>query len=528
MDSFVSVILRGIILSSQAFVLGGVAVAFLILRPLALKDPELLRLLRRSLGFAAAGALGVAVTQAFLLALQMTWVADESGWPLRAALHAAFFWASLIKLLACLAAIGLCVVLRRGSAAPGSWAALIGAALVLGAASAWMSHAAARLEGRGMLLGLDALHQVAGQVWVGGLAHLVALAIGRGEHQWPVAILRRFSALAVAAVASLLGAGLALSFYYVDGLGALIGTAYGAMVLTKGVLFATLAALGGLNFVAVRRLPAGAAASPARLWQFVEVEVGLGITVFFTAASLTSLPPAIDVLADRAALAEVAARFTPEWPSLKTPSIDELLATAAPITDLRATRKPEEYAWSEYNHHLAGIFVLSMGLLALLEGTGRAPWARHWPLLFLGLAGVLFVRNDPRAWPLGPAGFWESMALPDVLQHRLFVLLIVAFGLFEWVVRAGRLRSTRWALVFPLVCAVGGGVLLTHSHASFNLKAEYLIEVTHIPLGVLAVFAGWVRWLELRLPPRDARIPGRLWALGFVLIGLLLLFYREH
>src|SRR6267143_2031651 len=82
-----------------------------------------------------------------------------------------------------------------------------------------------------------------------------------------------------------------------------------------------------------------------------------------------------------------------------------------------------------------------------------------------------------------PQGFWESMAEPTVLQHRVFVLLVVLFGLFEWTVRTRRLRSPRWALVFPLLCAVGGGLLLTHSHASLNLKSEFLLEVTHAPLG---------------------------------------------
>ena len=107
------------------------------------------------------------------------------------------------------------------------------------------------------------------------------------------------------------------------------------------------------------------------------------------------------------------------------------------------------------------------------------------------------------------------------------MLLVVAFGVFEWMVRAGRLRSPRCALVFPILCVVGGGLLLTHSHASLNLKAEYLIEVTHAPLGVLALTIGWARWLELRLPSAEDRVPGGLWATGLTMIGLLLLLYRE-
>ena len=93
--------------------------------------------------------------------------------------------------------------------------------------------------------------------------------------------------------------------------------------------------------------------------------------------------------------------------------------------------------------------------------------------------------------------------------------------------RSGRLRAPRAALLFPLLCAVGGGMLLTHSHASLNLKTEFLTEVTHAPLGVLGLMVGWGRWLELRLTAPEDRLPGRLAAGAMTVIGLLLLLYRE-
>jgi putative copper resistance protein D len=239
------------------------------------------------------------------------------------------------------------------------------------------------------------------------------------------------------------------------------------------------------------------------------------------------LPPAADVVADRAAPSEVVSRFVPQMPRLTSPRVSELLAAAAPIDDTLSTRQPEEYAWSEYNHHAAGLFVFLMGLLAILERAGPVRWARHWPLLLFGLAAFLFVRNDPRAWPLGPAGFWETMRLPDVLQHRAAVLLVVGLGMFEWLVRTERLRAPRWRLVFPVLCAVGATLLLTHSHAMFNLKSEFLTEVAHAPMGILGVFLGWGRWLELRLPEPDRGIPRWVWMISFTLIGVVLLFYRE-
>ena len=168
-----------------------------------------------------------------------------------------------------------------------------------------------------------------------------------------------------------------------------------------------------------------------------------------------------------------------------------------------------------------------MGLLAIVHRMGWGRWARHWPLMFLPLAVFMLIRNDPGSWPLGPQGFWEGLAYTEVVQHRLFVVLVVGFGLFECMVRAGRITSSAWAHVFPILCAVGGLLLLTHSHASLNVKEEFLTEVTHAPLGLLALTAGWGRWLELRLPPPEDRWPGRVWAMAFILIGGLLIIYRE-
>src|SRR3989441_13372781 len=108
----------------------------------------------------------------------------------------------------------------------------------------------------------------------------------------------------------------------------------------------------------------------------------------------------------------------------------------------------------------------------------------------------------------------------------MFVLLVVAFGLFEWSLRTDRLRVPWAALIFPLLCVVGGGLLLTHSHAGLNLKEEFLIEVTHVPLGLLAIVTGWGRWLELRFPPPAGRLPSRIWACAVTLGGVVLLLYR--
>jgi copper resistance protein D len=287
-----------------------------------------------------------------------------------------------------------------------------------------------------------------------------------------------------------------------------------------------------------------------RLKRFAEVEVGIGVAIFFAAASLTSVPPAVDLMQDRVTWPEIIERNTPQWPRFASPDHDVLALPAlqakldteaahhnaapqiafVPGSGDLPPRNAADIAWSEYNHHWSGLFVLAIGLLSLLNQAGLRR-ARHWPLIFLGLAAFLFLRSDPEVWPLGTIGFFESFRDVEVLQHRVFVVLIAAFAIFEWRVRTGREAHANAAVVFPLLCTGGGILLLTHSHAIANVKDQLLIELTHTPLALAGIVAGCARWLELRLDPTRNRIASRiaawLWPSCFILVGLMLLSYRE-
>jgi putative copper resistance protein D len=311
------------------------------------------------------------------------------------------------------------------------------------------------------------------------------------------------------------------------------------MVASKAALFVLVLLVGFFNFLIVRQQSAKLTNLLGHLRRFAEAEIGLGFTVILAAASLTSQPPAIDLLQGRVTAAEIWQRIHPAWPRLQTPPVGAL-SPATPLgfsgiagpnsftpgTSYRPS-SPADIAWSEYNHHWAGLFVLAVGLLAALSASGLAPWARHWPLVFLGLAAFLFLRADPENWPLGPRSFWQSFAVAEVMQHRLFVLLIVAFAVFEWGVRNARIAAPAATLVFPAACAAGGALLLTHTHSLGNVKEELLAELSHIPLAIFAAIAGWSRWLELRLPQARQRIPACIWPVCFILIGAVLLNYRE-
>ena len=193
------------------------------------------------------------------------------------------------------------------------------------------------------------------------------------------------------------------------------------------------------------------------------------------------------------------------------------------------TNTPADIAWSEYNHNWAGLVVFLMGILALLSRSRYHSWAKIWPLVFLLLAIFLFFRADPENWPMGPNGFWESFSEAEVLQHRVAIVLIIAFAIFQYRVETNRVKSTTAELVFPAVCALGGVVLLTHTHSLSNIKEELLAEMSHTPLAICGIVAGWSRWLELRLPEKNQsrKYLAWVWPICFILVGLILMDYHE-
>jgi copper resistance protein D len=540
---FLSVVLRGLVLTAQSLTIGGIVFLALLAYPL-----------RRELGIVGAAAverccrllwwsaLAFAVVELASVLLECVVLAGTVGISLADALGAAFSRFGLIAA----AASAVTVALVRRPPEGFRLAALPVLALVMLLAQAAISHAAAQLSGRAPLLVADLLHMAAAAAWIGGIPYLL-LALGRtGDGRALARIGHRFSLIAMGSVTLLIAAGIAMAVPYIGSIDAIYGTAYGVMVVTKVLLLLGLLCLGGMNYLLVERLRRAPGTPILRLRRFAEVEIGLGITVLFAAASLTSQPPAVDLTEDRANLHEIVERLTPQWPRLASPThaslalselqaqIDAAAAANAPRPKafvpgegVLPPRNAEDIAWSEYNHHWAGLFVLAIGLLALAERTGLAPWARHWPLLFIALAAFLFIRSDPEVWPLGDIGFFASLRDPEVMQHRIFVALITVFGLFEWRVRAGGLRRSGAALVFPLVIALGGILLLTHSHALSNIKDQLLIEISHVPLALCGITAGWARWLELRLDDPDSRIASWIWPVAFVLVGIILLLYRE-
>ncbi len=544
---YLSVVIHGATITAQSIALGGVLFIVLLLRPLS---PQLgstgQDIERTCIAIAAWSALALVLCEAAGVGLQAAVLMGTVDLPLVDALHANFATAGLVEATAAaLIALTLFAFGQRAPVMP-----LLALSVIVLAAATLTTHAAARVNERTPLLMVEFLHQFGAAIWIGGIpCFLVSLGRVQAAHAWRL-IGARFSRMSMTGVACIVISGLTMSLGYIGSWDGLYGSVYGVMVSAKIAMFLMLLSLGAGNFLLVERLRRRAITPVTRLKRYAEVEIGIGVAIFFAAGSLTSVPPAIDLTQDRVTWPEIVARNTPEWPRLTSPDHDTLALPALQAKlDAEAARQRQssptafvpgsgdmpprnaaDIAWSEYNHHWSGLFVLAIGALSLLHAAGQR-WARHWPLLFVLLAGFLFVRADPEAWPLGDIGFFASLRDTEVLQHRTFVLLIAAFGIFEWRVRVSRTVKPWAALVFPLFCAVGSTLLLTHSHAIANVKDQLLTELTHTPLALLGIVAGWARWLELRLDrqinPTAWRVTHWLWPVCFILIGLLLLNYRE-
>ncbi|HEV2979636.1 MAG TPA: CopD family protein [Casimicrobiaceae bacterium] len=542
-----SVVLHGLELVAQSVLLGSVAFIVFVLTPGPSGDVggEAGALHASCRHVLQAAALATIVCVAAAAAVNAAVLAASLPVSWRDIAGAGFVLAACVEVLAA-AAIGAVGSLRSASALS-TRIVLCVAGLIFVAAALADSHAVARLQDNDLLLLATGAHELGAALWLGGLPCFWVVLRGAERDERAAQIGQRFSVLAATGVALILTGAAVFVPLYLGAFSAVYGTAYGLMAVTKGVLLAMLLLLGLANFRAVRRFATNAG-TVRQVRRFVEVEMGIAVAVLLAAASITSMPPAIDLRDDRVTHAEVVARFTPASPRLVSPDpatlaipalqarLDAERQEGSESTRARAfvpgggalpPRNAQDIAWSEYNHHWAGLLVMLMGFAALAQRTGHAPWARHWPLLFLLLAGFLLLRADPEVWPMGDIGLIESLKDPEVLQHRLFSLLIVAFALFEWGVRTGRIAAQSLRRVFPLLTALGATLLLTHSHALGNVKDEVLVEMTHLPIALLGIGAGWARWLEIEAPGEEGRWAGWLWPACFVLIGLLLLDYRE-
>jgi len=202
-------------------------------------------------------------------------------------------------------------------------------------------------------------------------------------------------------------------------------------------------------------------------------------------------------------------------------------------TDNKWEGSAEGTAYSEFNHHLAGVLVLLIGLseLSYALRSSSFAWARLLLPGSLGIMGLfLLIWSDHEAWPIGSMGFMETFFGPDheIVQHKTYGLMAFAIGSIEVLRRFGRMQSRLWAIPLPLFAIVGGLMLFGHSHGTH--PAAHKIFIHHTIMGSLAVSAGSSKlaagWLA-DLPGKRGSRWEFLWAGLILLIGIQLLIYSE-
>ncbi len=123
---------------------------------------------------------------------------------------------------------------------------------------------------------------------------------------------------------------------------------------------------------------------------------------------------------------------------------------------------------SEFNHHLAGFFVVLAGLfiLAEVEIRNRWPSVRYaWPLCFVLSGLFVLIWSDTELWPFGPQSWYYGLTHHlEVLQHKIFAVLLLGVGVLELQRARGILRA-RWSgWIFPLLAVAGSSLLFFHDH----------------------------------------------------------------
>jgi copper resistance protein D len=190
---------------------------------------------------------------------------------------------------------------------------------------------------------------------------------------------------------------------------------------------------------------------------------------------------------------------------------------------------------SEFNHHLAGFFVILAGIFIVAQGplTRRWPFLRFaWPACFLLSGLFLLVFSDTELWPFGPQSWWYGLThnMEDV-QHKTFAVILLALGVIEVQRVRGVLKSAWAGWLFPVLACFGSVLLLFHEHQGGmhgpgHMTVMAHIKAQHLGFSVTGFGIGLVKGLS-ELPTRWKVAFARLWSLLMIVLGVLLMLYTE-
>lgn len=535
--NYLDSLIGGVDLTFYSIAIGGLMWGLFVLRPWDEDANHNTALLEKTVNLIHFGSKTLVVTQLSKIGLKIWLMAVTLGKsPFPAFFYTVQFQAGLARAASAFALfLFIKYSLNNNFRSKKHWLLASLTILPLIISAAWLVHGASRLEDRALLMTLTISHQIAAATWVGGIIQLLAVwSLNKRNaiavELWPL-LLKRFSTVGVIAVGALLVTGSPLAWYYIRTFQGFIGAGYGNLLLVKIMMMGLALGFAWLNRQAVLEYFSNRSlyALTTRVPYYIEAETLILLTILFTAASLASQPPAVDIPHLTASVDEVLNMFHPRIPRWESPTHEALIAgEAGRVAIVGQIPSEAATAWSDYNHNISGIFLTTMSFFAMLSYSRRFhPWARFWPVGFMLLGVFLFFRSDAESWPLGPIGFWDStFNNGEILQHRIATLLVFVLGLIE--VRA-RINHNTGSLpfVFPLLAAFGGMMLLAHSHVGFEAKTAFLIQVGHTLMGVFSLILACGRWLELKLDSPGKHVAGFISVFALFQIGVILMFYRE-
>jgi hypothetical protein len=190
---------------------------------------------------------------------------------------------------------------------------------------------------------------------------------------------------------------------------------------------------------------------------------------------------------------------------------------------------------SEFNHHLAGLLVALAGAFIFFQGRLAKRWPAvkyAWPACFLAGGFFLLVWSDTELWPFGPRAWLEALQNnPEVMQHKTYAVLLLVRGAIEWQRARGILTAAWSAWVFPAL-AIGGSILLLfHQHEAGMHGPNHgdvmaRIQSEHLSYAFVGTGIGLTKGLsEVRTP--WPKVLQTAWPLLMIVLGILLMFYRE-
>lgn len=142
----------------------------------------------------------------------------------------------------------------------------------------------------------------------------------------------------------------------------------------------------------------------------------------------------------------------------------------------------QDKAFSEFNHHVAGWFLLAIAILAFLARcSSRLSWlGKIWPVLFILPGLYLALMSDPDVWPMGDQNWLQAFQTnPEASQHKAYSALLLALGILEFHRSRGKLGWFLNTWSFPLLAIFGAVLLFFHPHNSAGEMTHSMPGMSH-------------------------------------------------